>query len=102
MILAVLLALSLTGQVAAQPEPPAGQVFILPFAEPPGPDTWLLGQTYGNTVGAYFKRNTTYRSSQGIHFGIDLSAPCGTEIVAIADGVVALVDARRTARCPTI
>ncbi|MEZ4770091.1 MAG: hypothetical protein R2844_16875 [Caldilineales bacterium] len=25
--------------------------FILPFAEPPGPDTWLLGQTYGNTVG---------------------------------------------------
>lgn len=67
--------------------------FILPFKEPPGPDTWLLGQTYGNTVGAYFNRNTTYRYSQGIHFGIDLSAPCGTEIVAIADGVVALVDA---------
>lgn len=67
--------------------------FILPFAEPPGPDTWLLGQTYGNTVGAYFNRNTTYRYSGGIHFGIDLSAPCGTEIVAIADGVVALVDA---------
>ena len=71
--------------------------FILPFAEPPGPDTWLLGQAYGNTVGAYFNRNTTYRYSQGIHFGVDLSAPCGTEIVAIADGVVALVDATATA-----
>jgi murein DD-endopeptidase MepM/ murein hydrolase activator NlpD len=74
--------------------------FILPFAEPPGPDTWLLGQTYGNTVGAYFNRNTTYRYSQGIHFGIDLSAPCGTEIIAIADGVVALVDARAYGSLP--
>ncbi len=71
----------------------AARPLILPFREPPGPDTWLLGQTYGNTVGAYFNRNTTYRFSQGIHFGIDLSAPCGTEIVAVADGVVALVDA---------
>ncbi|MCP4165563.1 MAG: M23 family metallopeptidase [Chloroflexi bacterium] len=67
--------------------------FILPFKEPPGPDTWLLGQTYGNTIGAYFNRNTTYRFSQGIHFGMDFSAPCGAELVAIADGVVALVDA---------
>jgi len=73
---------------------PGDRPFILPFRGPPGPDTWLLGQTYGNTVGAYFNRNTTYRYSQGIHFGIDLSAPCGTEIVAIADGVVALVDSR--------
>jgi len=71
----------------------AERPFILPFAEPPGPDTWLLGQAYGNTVGAYFNRNTTYRYSQGIHFGVDLTAPCGTEIVALADGVVALVDA---------
>jgi murein DD-endopeptidase MepM/ murein hydrolase activator NlpD len=67
--------------------------FILPFQEPPGPNTWLLGQAYGNTVGAYFNRNTTYRFSQGIHFGVDFTAPCGTEIVALADGVVALVDA---------
>jgi murein DD-endopeptidase MepM/ murein hydrolase activator NlpD len=77
---------------AAQEPVAATRPFTLPFREPPGPDTWLLGQTYGNTVGAYFNRNTTYRYSQGIHFGIDLSAPCGTEIVAIADGVVGLVD----------
>ena len=74
--------------------------FILPFTEPPGPDTWLMGQAYGNTVGAYFNRNTTYRYSQGIHFGVDLSAPCGTEIVAIADGVVALVDATAYGSAP--
>jgi len=86
--------------LAAQGEAPAERPFILPFAEPPGPDTWLLGQTYGNTVGAYFNRNTTYRFSQGIHFGVDLSAPCGTEIVAIADGVVALVDARSYGSLP--
>ena len=78
----------------------ADKPFILPFKEPAGPDTWLLGQTYGNTVGAYFNRNTTYRYSQGIHFGVDLSAPCGTEIVAIADGVVALVDATAYGSAP--
>jgi murein DD-endopeptidase MepM/ murein hydrolase activator NlpD len=87
---------------AGAPERPAlaEPPFILPFAEPPGPGTWLLGQTYGNTVGAYFNRNTTYRASGGIHFGIDLSAPCGTPIVAVADGIVALVDARSYGSLP--
>jgi murein DD-endopeptidase MepM/ murein hydrolase activator NlpD len=66
--------------------------FILPFAEPPGPDTWLLAQPYGNTTGAYRQRNTTYQAGQGIHFGVDFSAPCGTEVVAIGDGVVFAVD----------
>ncbi|MDQ4074664.1 MAG: M23 family metallopeptidase [Chloroflexota bacterium] len=71
---------------------PATRPFILPFKEPPGPDTWLPGQPYGNTVSAYFQRYRTYAAGQGIHFGVDLSARCGTEIVAIADGVVAAVD----------
>jgi murein DD-endopeptidase MepM/ murein hydrolase activator NlpD len=66
--------------------------FILPFSAPPGLDTWLMAQPYGNTIGAYFQRDTTYRAGQGIHFGVDFSAPCGTEIVAIADGVVFAVD----------
>ena len=76
--------------VAAEdtPAPP----FDLPFADPPGPDTWLLAQPYGNTVGAYFQRFTTYGASGGIHFGVDLAAPCGTVILAIADGVVFAVD----------
>lgn len=83
-----------------QQDTESARPFILPFAEPPGPDTWLMGQAYGNTIGAYFNRNTTYRYSQGIHFGVDLSAPCGTEIVAVADGVVALVDAMSYGSAP--
>lgn len=66
--------------------------FVLPFKEPPGPDTWLFAQPYGNTTYAYSQRDTMYRAGQGIHFGVDFSAPCGTEIVAVADGVVFAVD----------
>ncbi len=76
---------------AAQAETP--KPFTLPFQAPPGPATWLLVQTYGNTIGAYRQRSTTYGASQGIHFGIDFSAPCGTELVAMADGVIYAVDA---------
>jgi murein DD-endopeptidase MepM/ murein hydrolase activator NlpD len=77
--------------VTAQLE--AEKPFIVPFKEPAGLDTWLFAQAYGNTVGAYYQRSTTYGASQGIHFGIDLSAPCGTELVAMADGVIFAVDA---------
>lgn len=66
--------------------------FRLPFAQPPGLNTWLMAQPYGNTTGAYRQRFTTYGASGGIHFGLDLSAPCGTEVVAIADGIVFAVD----------
>jgi murein DD-endopeptidase MepM/ murein hydrolase activator NlpD len=78
-------------RAAAQPE--AQKPFTLPFKEPPSLDTWLLAQTYGNTVGAYYQRSRTYGASQGIHFGIDFSAPCGTELVAMADGLVLATDA---------
>lgn len=72
--------------------PPVPPPFSLPFAAPPGPDTWLLGQPYGNTVGAYVQRNIFYSAGQGLHFGLDFSAPCGTEVIAIGDGIVSEVD----------
>jgi murein DD-endopeptidase MepM/ murein hydrolase activator NlpD len=74
--------------------------FVLPFAEPAGPNTWLLGQVYGNTTGAYRNRSTTYGAGQGLHFGIDLSAPCGYPVVAIGDGVVSKVDALEHGSAP--
>ncbi len=74
--------------------------FQLPFLEAPGPGTWLLGQPYGNTTGAFRQRNSTYSAGQGIHFGVDFSAPCGTPIVAIGDGVVTKVDAMAHGSAP--
>lgn len=68
------------------------QPFQLPFADEPGPQTWLMAQPYGNTIGAYFQRFSTYGASGGIHFGVDLAAPCGTEVLAVADGLVFAVD----------
>lgn len=72
----------------AQGKPP----FRLPFDGPPGPATWYLIQGYGNTISAFYQRDSTYRLGQGIHFGIDLAAPCGTPVLAIGDGVVSQVD----------
>jgi murein DD-endopeptidase MepM/ murein hydrolase activator NlpD len=66
--------------------------FRLPFAEPPSPGTWLLSQPYGNTVFAYRARTTTYWAGQGIHFGVDFDAACGTTVLAIGDGIVVAVD----------
>jgi len=82
---------------AVQQETPP---FGLPFLDPPGPGTWLLGQVYGNTVGAYRQRATTYAAGQGLHFGVDLSARCGYPIVAIGDGVVSKVDAMEHGSAP--
>ncbi len=70
---------------------PARQ-FGLPFAAAPGPDTWMLGQGYGNTTGAYRQRRSTYVNLQGVHAGLDFSAPCGTLVRSIGDGTVAEVD----------
>ena len=63
--------------------------FAPPFAGPPGPGTWFVTQWYGNTVWAHQNR---YLSGQGIHFGIDFAAPCGTPVLAIGDGTVFAVD----------
>lgn len=66
--------------------------FQLPFAGDPGPSTWLLVQAYGNTIFAYRERLSIYGAGQGLHFGIDLGARCGTPVLAIGDGVVVQVD----------
>ena len=89
--------LMLLGLIAAVPETPAvaqegERPFSFPFAGPPGPSNWLLGQPYGNTTFAYRQRLGDYRMGQGLHFGIDISARCGTPVLAIYDGVVAGID----------
>jgi murein DD-endopeptidase MepM/ murein hydrolase activator NlpD len=66
--------------------------FRIPFKGDPGPDTWLFIQPYGNTFFAYQFRRSVYYGGQGLHFGIDLAAACGTPVVAIGDGVVESVD----------
>lgn len=69
-----------------------GKPMVMPVASPSGPSTWLFGQAYGNTPGAYNFGDAWYRAGQGLHFGIDVSMPCGTPLVAVADGVIAFVD----------
>ena len=101
LLIAALLAVGLgAGPAAAQgsptdpPPPPAEPPFRLPFDAPPGPDTWTITQWYGNTRFAYQLRSVFYASGQGLHFGLDLGAPCGTPVVAIGDGIVTKIDAR--------
>ncbi len=95
-VLAALLGLVLaTSSSAWEPSPTHAadaRPFRLPFGEPPGPDSWLLIQPYGNTAFAYRQRFTAYPAGQGLHFGVDLAARCGTPVLAIGDGVVVGVD----------
>lgn len=74
------------------PGPAAGRPFRLPFEDPPGAGTWLLGQPFGNTTGAYRLGDVWYAAGQGLHFGVDFLAPCGTPLVAVGDGEVVQAD----------
>ena len=91
MPLALTVLLLLTGPARAQ-EFDQGKPLDMPVALPAGPSTWLLGQLYGNTVGAFGNADRWYSAGQGLHFGIDLSMACGTPLVAVADGEVKGVD----------
>lgn len=95
-LLVSLVVLLIVPTVRAQdpsPTPPRdGPPFSLPFADPPGPNTWLYEQHYGNTTSAFNFGDVWYQHGQGLHFGVDFEAPCGTPVRAIADGVVAYVD----------
>jgi len=79
----------LLGQASAQPTKPLS----LPMALPPGLETWFMGQPYGNTTSAYNFGAQWYAAGQGLHFGMDFPMPCGTPLVAMADGEVYAADA---------
>lgn len=86
---ACLLTASESGVVSAQSN---SKPFTLPFRSGPSPSTWLFEQPFGNTADAYNFGKYWYRAGQGLHFGLDFEAPCGTEITAAADGVIAFID----------
>ena len=66
--------------------------YRIPFAAGAGPAAWYAGQWYGVTTGGYRLRSSVYSQGQGIHFGVDLTCPCGTEVLAVAPGRVVAVD----------
>jgi murein DD-endopeptidase MepM/ murein hydrolase activator NlpD len=85
-----------TSSTPAIPAPLAagtpGSPYRLPFTAPPGPSTWYVTHWYGVTTGGYRGRNSTYSQGQGIHFGVDFAAPCGSEVVSVAAGRVIAID----------
>ncbi len=83
---AILFPLSLAGSNQA-----AGK-FGLPFGGDPGPGTWFVRQWYGNTRWAFRQRRALYGQGQGLHFGVDFFANCGTPVLAIGDGTVVAAD----------
>lgn len=102
----ILLVMGLNQPVGAAPSQPAlppmpeSPPFRLPFAEAPGPSTWYVIQFYGNTQSAFRWRAKWYEAGQGLHFGLDFAAACGTEVVAIGDGVIVGIDDRQRGSGP--
>jgi murein DD-endopeptidase MepM/ murein hydrolase activator NlpD len=92
LLIAVILFAVQPGSAASATVSTVERPFGLPFTTPPGPSTWLLIQAYGNTVSAYRWRVSQYGAGQGLHFGLDFAARCGTPVAAIGDGVVLEVD----------
>lgn len=95
LILSLLVMLLVSGGIAthAQTRPNTDvKPFILPMNTLSGPSTWLMGQPYGNTTGAFINGANSYSRGQYLHFGVDISMPCGTPLVAVADAVVHSVD----------
>lgn len=52
----------------------------------------MFEQYYGNTLDASNYGKYWYAAGQGLHFGMDFEAPCGTPVTAIADGVIDQID----------
>lgn len=92
--LVLTLLLGAAAPVAAQGTRPSTETkpFIFPVSGPSSPSTWILGQPYGNTTGAFFSGAANYSAGQYLHFGVDIGMACGTPVVAVADGVVGSVD----------
>lgn len=73
---------------------------ILPMANPAGLDAWFMGQPYGNTTASYNFGAQWYSAGQRLHFGMDFFMPCGTPLLAVADGEVHAVDAMSFGSAP--
>src|ERR1700712_1015912 len=90
--LATCLILSLHLGVIAAQDKPNPKPFIMPVAQAASPSTWLFGGGYGNTTGAFNFGTAWYSAGQGLHFGVDITMPCRTPVIAVAAGEVIYVD----------